>query len=206
MLLADRYSKAIEAARRHGGLRGLIDELHLEMNEAQAKALSEMKPMQISIDVTKLVNAGRDDILSVPIEKTLIQIARMAAPTPISELKKLIEDVIGKHPLMHHILGVFYNAKGRVVARPKAALAHMALAFVISHPGITSAIIGPRTPEQLDDLLAGMSVTLSDEVLDRMDRIVPPGHDIAPLEHSAYIPPSITELTLRRRPYGERVI
>src|SRR5690606_33246177 len=100
-----------------------IDELHLEMNEAQEKALTEMKPLQITIDVTKLVNAGREDILSVPIEKTLIQIARMAAPTPITELRSLIEDVMVKHPFMHHISGVVYNSKGRVVARPKPALA-----------------------------------------------------------------------------------
>src|SRR5690606_19065876 len=76
------------------------------------------------------------------------------------------------------------------------SLTHMALAFVISHPAITSAIIGPRTPEQLDDLLDGMKVTLSDEVLDQIDKIAPAGQDIAPLEHSAYIPPSITELAL----------
>ncbi|MDF3821750.1 aldo/keto reductase [Leptospira sp. 96542] len=86
------------------------------------------------------------------------------------------------------------------------SLTHMALAFVVSHPAITSAIIGPRTPEQLDDLLAGMKVTLSDEVLDQIDKIVLPGTDIAPLDMSAYIPQSISDVTLRRRPLPERII
>lgn len=84
------------------------------------------------------------------------------------------------------------------------SLTHMALAFVVSHPGVTSAIIGPRTPDQLTDLLAAAEAKLSDEVLDRIDEIVPPGYDIAPLEGSAYQPPSITMTELRRRPLSAR--
>jgi aryl-alcohol dehydrogenase-like predicted oxidoreductase len=48
-------------------------------------------------------------------------------------------------------------------------LAHLALAFVVTHPAVTSAIIGPRTMEQLEDLLAGADVELSDDTLDRLD-------------------------------------
>ena len=83
-------------------------------------------------------------------------------------------------------------------------LPHLALSFVITHPAVTAAIIGPRTPEQLDDLLAGAAVTLSDELLDEIDKIVPPGVDIAPLEGSAYTPPAIAQIGLRRRPVAER--
>jgi hypothetical protein len=81
---------------------------------------------------------------------------------------------------------------------------HMALAFVVAHPALTSAIIGPRTMEQLDGLLAGAEVVLDDELLDRIDEIVPPGVDVAPLERAAYSPPSITQASLRRRPIVER--
>lgn len=84
------------------------------------------------------------------------------------------------------------------------SLTHMALAFVVAHPAIASAIIGPRTMTQLDDLLAGAEVTLSDDVLDRIDAIVPPGVDVAPLEGSAYSPPEISHAALRRRPSTER--
>lgn len=86
------------------------------------------------------------------------------------------------------------------------SLTHMALAFVVAHPAITSAIIGPRTMGQFDDLLAGTKVKLDDATLDRIDEIVPPATDIAPLEGSAYVPPAIRELTLRRRPVSERAV
>jgi aryl-alcohol dehydrogenase-like predicted oxidoreductase len=51
-------------------------------------------------------------------------------------------------------------------------LTHLALAFVIAHPGVTSAIIGPRTMAQLDDLLAGAEIASDEEILDRIDEIV----------------------------------
>jgi aryl-alcohol dehydrogenase-like predicted oxidoreductase len=82
-------------------------------------------------------------------------------------------------------------------------MTHLAMAFAISHPGVTSAIIGPRTMEQLDDLLAGIDVTLSDEVLDRIDEIVPPGTNVGTLD-MAYRPPAIQRSDLRRRPASER--
>ncbi|HEY2673590.1 MAG TPA: aldo/keto reductase [Rugosimonospora sp.] len=82
-------------------------------------------------------------------------------------------------------------------------MTHLALAFAIAHPGVTSAIIGPRTMEQLDDLLASADVSLSDEILDRIDEIVPPGTDVGALD-MAYNPPAIQRASLRRRPVDER--
>jgi len=84
------------------------------------------------------------------------------------------------------------------------SLMHMALAFVVAHPALTSAIIGPRTMDHLDGLLEGSGVMLSDELLDRIDEIVPPGVDVAPLETAAYSPPPILNSALRRRPLAER--
>jgi hypothetical protein len=68
---------------------------------------------------------------------------------------------------------------------------------------VTSAIIGPHTMEQLDDLLAGADVTLTDDILDQLDEIVPPGTDVGPLDQ-AYLPPALLNASLRRRPVGER--
>jgi aryl-alcohol dehydrogenase-like predicted oxidoreductase len=82
-------------------------------------------------------------------------------------------------------------------------MTHLAMAFAIAHPGVTSAIIGPRTMEQLDDLLAGADVTLDDEVLDRIDEIAPPGTDAGPND-VAYTPPAVSTASLRRRPVAER--
>ncbi|GAA4667659.1 aldo/keto reductase [Frondihabitans cladoniiphilus] len=83
------------------------------------------------------------------------------------------------------------------------SMTHLAMAFAVAHPGVTSAIIGPRTMEQLDDLLAGVDVVLSDEILDRIDAIVPPGTDVSALD-MAYRTPALVDPTLRRRPLASR--
>ncbi|MFI7076245.1 aldo/keto reductase [Micromonospora sp. NPDC049903] len=82
-------------------------------------------------------------------------------------------------------------------------LTHLAMAFAIAHPGVTSALLGARTLDQLDGLLDGVDVALSDDVLDRIDEIVPPGTDVTRLDQ-AYLPPALTEPALRRRPVSER--
>jgi aryl-alcohol dehydrogenase-like predicted oxidoreductase len=82
-------------------------------------------------------------------------------------------------------------------------LTHLAMAFTIAHPGVTGAILGPRTMSHLDDLLAGMDITLSDDVLDRIDEIVPPGTDVGTLDQ-AYVPPAVEQPALRRRLFDER--
>jgi aryl-alcohol dehydrogenase-like predicted oxidoreductase len=83
------------------------------------------------------------------------------------------------------------------------SLTHMAMAFVMAHPCVTSAILGPRTMQHLDDLLAGAEVRLCDDVLDRIDQIVPPGTDIG-LNEADYKSPAILRAELRRRPSTER--
>ncbi len=59
-------------------------------------------------------------------------------------------------------------------------LIELALAFVINHPGVTAAIIGPRTMEHLESQLTAADVTLTADVLDRIDEIVPPGATLNP--------------------------
>jgi aryl-alcohol dehydrogenase-like predicted oxidoreductase len=63
-----------------------------------------------------------------------------------------------------------------------ASLIEMAIAFVLRHPAITAAIIGPRTMEQLKGQLPAADVTLSEDVLDRIDQIVPPGINLNPAD------------------------
>jgi aryl-alcohol dehydrogenase-like predicted oxidoreductase len=78
------------------------------------------------------------------------------------------------------------------------SLTHMAMAFVMAHPGATSAILGPRTMQQLDDLLAGAGTSLSDEILNKIDEVVPPGTDAGPMG-ALYSPQALTQASLRRR-------
>jgi aryl-alcohol dehydrogenase-like predicted oxidoreductase len=83
------------------------------------------------------------------------------------------------------------------------SLTHMAMAFVMAHPGVTSAILGPRTMQHLDDLLAGAEVVLKDEILDRIDEVVPPGTDAGPMG-ALYAPPAVTQASLRPRTVPDR--
>ena len=80
---------------------------------------------------------------------------------------------------------------------------HLAMAFTITHPGVTSALIGVRTLDHLDGLLTGLDVTLTDDILDRIDEIVPPGTDVGILDQ-AYQPPALANPGLRRRLPAER--
>lgn len=82
-------------------------------------------------------------------------------------------------------------------------MTHLAMAFTVAHPGVTSALLGARTMDHLDDLLAGVDVTLTDDVLDRIDEIVPPGTDVGVLDQ-AYQPPALQDPGLRRRPPAAR--
>ena len=83
------------------------------------------------------------------------------------------------------------------------SLIHLSLAFVLEHPAVTSAIIGPRTLDHLESQLGVTDVRLPQDVLDRIDEIVPPGTTINPSD-SGYQPPSLTDPTHRRRSLGRR--
>jgi aryl-alcohol dehydrogenase-like predicted oxidoreductase len=63
-------------------------------------------------------------------------------------------------------------------------LIELAIAFVINHPAVTSAIIGPRTMDQLESQLSGASVSLTTDILDRIDELVAPGVTINPDDNS----------------------
>jgi aryl-alcohol dehydrogenase-like predicted oxidoreductase len=77
-------------------------------------------------------------------------------------------------------------------------LPHLALAFATAHPAVSSAIIGPRTEKQLEDLLAGAGTVLDEALLDRLDEIVAPGTDVGPID-VASVPPHLERPHLRRR-------
>ena len=78
------------------------------------------------------------------------------------------------------------------------SLIHLALGFVLSHPGVTSAIIGPRTMEHLQSQLGAPASGLPAELLDRIDEIVPPGVNLNPSDRG-FEPPALADASLRRR-------
>ncbi|MEV4314866.1 aldo/keto reductase [Actinocrispum sp. NPDC049592] len=77
------------------------------------------------------------------------------------------------------------------------SLIDMAIAFVLRHPAVTSAIIGPRTMDHLESQLAAAEITLPEDVLDRIDRIVAPGVTLNPADNG-WASPSL-QASARRR-------
>lgn len=90
-----------------------------------------------------------------------------------------------------------------VAADAGTSLTHLAVAFVIAHPAVTAAIIGPRTMEQLEDLLAGADVALDDATFDRIDEIVRPGTNTNSAD-AGWEAPALAQAWRRRRPAGLR--
>ncbi len=78
------------------------------------------------------------------------------------------------------------------------SLVQMAIAFVLEHPAVTSAIIGPRTSEHLESQLAAADTRLDQELLDRIDAIVPPGTNVNPAD-AGWRAPALETPALRRR-------
>jgi aryl-alcohol dehydrogenase-like predicted oxidoreductase len=73
----------------------------------------------------------------------------------------------------------------------------LAIAFAVNHPAVTSAIIGPRTMEQLDSQLPAADVVLDAATLDRIDAIVQPGVNLNPADTS--YGEQVLQPALRRR-------
>ena len=90
------------------------------------------------------------------------------------------------------------EALEKLAADAGCSLTHLALAFTTTHPGVTSAIIGPRTPDQAQDLLSGLDLRLPSDVLDRIDELVPPGTDVD-ATNTVPLNPDLTDVVKRRR-------
>ena len=89
------------------------------------------------------------------------------------------------------------DALGRLADEAGLTLVDMALAFVLRHPGVTSAIIGPRTMEQLESQLGAPDVHLDDALLDRIDEIVAPGRNVNP-DDEGWTNPALSPQARRR--------
>jgi aryl-alcohol dehydrogenase-like predicted oxidoreductase len=90
------------------------------------------------------------------------------------------------------------DALAQVAEDAGISLIEMALAFVINHPAVTAAIIGPRTMDQLESQLGAADLSLSTEVLDRIDEIVAPGVNINPAD-AGWQNPALAPAARRRR-------
>jgi aryl-alcohol dehydrogenase-like predicted oxidoreductase len=87
---------------------------------------------------------------------------------------------------------------GELAAKAGFSLPELAVAFVLNHPAVTSAIIGPRTMDQLTSTLKAPEVELDAAVLDRIDEIVLPGQNLN-VADAGWVPPWVAEAGQRRR-------
>ena len=85
-----------------------------------------------------------------------------------------------------------------IAEKAGVSLVELALAFVLEHPAISAAIIGPRTMEQLESQLAAPEIVLDAEVLDRIDELVPPGTNFTEAD-AGWSPRVLSKAKLRRR-------
>jgi len=90
------------------------------------------------------------------------------------------------------------DALGQLAGEAGMSLIHLAIAFVVNHPAVTAAIIGPRTDEQLESQLGAVDVRLDAALLDRIDEIVPPGTNFSYAD-AGFTPPAVADPALRRR-------
>jgi aryl-alcohol dehydrogenase-like predicted oxidoreductase len=74
------------------------------------------------------------------------------------------------------------DALAQLADESGVSLIELAIAFVIRHPAVTAAIIGPRTMDQLESQLPAAAYAIPDAVLDRIDEIVPPGTNVNPVD------------------------
>ena len=89
------------------------------------------------------------------------------------------------------------DALGALADEAGMSLIHMSLAFVINHPAVTAAIIGPRTMDQLESQLDAADVALDDALLDRIDEIVAPGTNVNPAD-AGWTNPGLSPAARRR--------
>jgi aryl-alcohol dehydrogenase (NADP+) len=85
-----------------------------------------------------------------------------------------------------------------IAAEAGVRMTHMALAWCVEHPAVTTALIGPRTEQQLDDLLGAAQLRLDADTLDAIDGVVAPGVNINP-DDAGWVP-SALGIDDRRRP------
>jgi aryl-alcohol dehydrogenase-like predicted oxidoreductase len=120
-------------------------------------------------------------------------------PTPTSEARqRLVDRYDLSLPANQRKLDAA-DALARLADEAGKSLIEMAIAFVLDHPAVTAAIIGPRTMEQLESQLPAADRVLDGALLDRIDEIVPPGINVNPAD-GGWVSPALEPAARRRRP------
>jgi aryl-alcohol dehydrogenase-like predicted oxidoreductase len=120
-----------------------------------------------------------------------------ATPTPVSAARQRLADRYDLSLPANQRKLEAAEALAQLAEQAGMSLIEMAIAFVLNHPAVTAAIIGPRTMEQLDSQLPAADVVLDEALLDRIDEIVPPGTNINPAD-GGWVNPALQSAARRR--------
>jgi aryl-alcohol dehydrogenase-like predicted oxidoreductase len=125
---------------------------------------------------------------------------RMGAdvPTPTSAARRRLADRYDMSLPANQRKLEAAEALARLAEEAGMSLIEMAIAFVLNHPAVTAAIIGPRTMEQLESQLPAADVVLDAALLDRIDEIVPPGTNLNPAD-AGWQSPALEPAARRRQ-------
>jgi aryl-alcohol dehydrogenase-like predicted oxidoreductase len=123
---------------------------------------------------------------------------RKGAETPTSSRAKLLPARYDLSLAVNQRKLAAADALGTLADEAGIPLVHLAIAFVINHPAVTAAIIGPRTMAQLESQLAAVDIALDNALLDRIDKIVAPGTNIDPAD-AGWQNPALEPTARRRR-------
>ena len=123
MASAQLYAEAIEACRRHGNRRDLVDTLHAEMNALQEQSISEMKSFEGKIDLSSAYKVGRDLINNSQNDELIPNLASLAEPQPLESLRKSVIEAASKYIFQNLITQVAMDDKGRIKAQTGSTLA-----------------------------------------------------------------------------------
>ncbi len=122
---------------------------------------------------------------------------RKGAATPTSSRAKMIPGRFDLSLPENQAKLEAADALAQLAEEAGLSLIDMALAFVIRHPAVTAAIIGPRTMAQLESQLGAADVELDDALLDRIDEIVAPGTNVNPID-AGWTNPALAPAARRR--------
>ena len=101
-----------------------------------------------------------------------------------------------EHPVRERKLDLVEALAG-IASQAGLTLTQLAVAFVLEHPAVTAAIVGPRTAQQLAGQLPAGDIVLDTEVLDAIDALVEPGFNVHPAD-TGWVPPALRPDQRRR--------
>lgn len=109
--------KAIEAYRRIGGLKNIVDELHETLLYFQEISMGEMKTISAKVDIGDLVKDSIDRIKGKSLQEALFEFAITVISPRVDKLREEVKESAKNHPMQHLVTSFSVNDKGKVVAK-----------------------------------------------------------------------------------------